>query len=428
MSRLSYLRRWRSRLVFWGGALAIGALAVGFAHITDWAIARNATWAAHWPLATAFAIPFVFVLLAELTRRLAPAARGSGIPQAMAALDAHDAAGRGRLLSLRIAVAKIGLTTAALLGGASLGREGPTVHVGASVMHALGRWIGVPYQSVQRSLILAGGAAGISAAFNTPIAGIVFAIEEMARSFEERATGTVLTAVVLAGMVSVGVLGNYVYFGHPQVALPGLRAWSAVLLCGLVAGACGGLFSRALLESSKRIRPHLEARPLATVFALGLVVTAIALWSGGTSYGSGYAEARALLGGERETSLAFPLLKFLATLATYLTGIPGGIFSPSLSTGVGIGADIATLFPSVPAPSLMVLGMVAYFAGVTQAPMTGSIIVMEMIDGHGLILPILGTAFIASAVSKLISPRPLYLALSQPFRTAPAPATPQAEP
>ena len=405
--------------MFWGGALLVGASAAGFAKLTDWATRRHEHWAATHAWLAAAAIPIVFVLLAEFTRRIVPAARGSGIPQAIATLDAQGAEARGRLLSIRIALAKVGLTTAALLGGASVGREGPTVHVGASLMHALGRWIDVPYQSVQRSLLLAGGAAGVAAAFNTPIAGIVFAVEEMARSFEERATGTVLTAVVLAGVTSVGILGNYVYFGHPQVGLPAIPAATAAIGCGLIAGLCGGLFSRLLLDAAARLKPHLQARPITTVIALGLLVSMLALWSQGAVYCSGYGEARELLDGTRQATLLYPLFKLLATLATYLTGMPGGIFSPSLSIGVGIGADLAPLFPQLNPASVMVLGMAAYFAGVTQAPMTGAIIVMEMIDRHEAILPILASAFVASAVSRLIMPKPLYLALALPFREMP---------
>lgn len=416
MSRLHYLRQWRSRLAFWGGAMAVGGVAAAFAALTDWATREHAELAARAPYAAAAALPLALVVLAVLTRRFAPAAAGSGIPQAIAALDAEPAARTG-LLSLRIAAAKIALTTAGLLAGGSMGREGPTVHVGAAIMHSLGRWIEVPYQSVQRSLILAGGAAGIAAAFNTPIAGIVFAIEEMARSFEERTTGVVLSAVVLAGITSVGLLGNYVYFGQSHVELPSARAWFAVLVCALVAGAAGGLFSRVLISLSRHLAPYRAARPVATIAALGLLLAALALWSGGSTYGSGYAEAKDLLAAPHPPATAFPLLKWLATLLTYLTGVPGGIFSPSLSTGVGIGANVALLFPSVPATATMIVGMVAYFAGVTQAPMTGAIIVMEMVDNHELILPVLGAAFIASAISKLICARSLYVALAEPFRS-----------
>jgi H+/Cl- antiporter ClcA len=208
-----------------------------------------------------------------------------------------------------------------------------------------------------------------------------------------------------------------VYFGRTYVELPDLRAWFAVLVCAVIAGAAGGLFTRILLAAVQKLAPYRAQRPVATVFALGLLIAAVALWSHGETYGSGYAEAQALLQRDGNASItAYPLLKLLATILTYLTGVPGGIFSPTLSTGVGIGANLAGLFPGVPASAVMIIGMVSYFAGVTQAPMTGAIIVMEMVDGHELILPILGAAFIASVVSKVICPKPLYLALSQPFR------------
>lgn len=425
--RLPDWRLWRSRLIFWSGAVAVGAVAVLFAELTDWAIARHAQLMAQFPWTTWILAPLGLASVTWATQRWFPGARGSGIPQAIASLNTADEDVRRRLLSLRVAAAKIVMTTLALLSGASIGREGPTVHIGAAIMNALDRFTDAPHKIMQRSLILAGSAAGVSAAFNTPIAGIVFAIEEMARSFEEKTTGTLLTTVVIAGVVSTALLGNYTYFGKASAHLPYLRDWWAVLVCGLLGGLLGGAFSALLLGAGRRLAPVLGAHPFRTALLLGLAVAAIGWISGGETYGTGYTQARAVLMGEASADPLYPFYKLAATLASYLTGVPGGIFSPALSTGAGLGADLAPLFPDVLPSAVIILGMVAYFTGVTQAPMTGAVIVMEMVDDHALILPILATAFFAALASRLFCKQPIYVALASGF-LPPPPAEASTEP
>ncbi|MER9167980.1 chloride channel protein, partial [Mesorhizobium australicum] len=208
-------RVWQPRLVFWAGAISIGLISVLFAVLADKAqalfhvvIGNDGGWRFYLPLAIT---PLGFVLCAWLAHAVFPGSQGSGIPQAIAARHLRDDDDRSHILSLRLVVGKIALTLVGLFCGASIGREGPTVQVGASLMLQAARWGGMAAQA--RGLILAGSAAGIAAAFNTPLAGIVFAIEEMGRTYEARTNGLVLTAVILAGLASLGVLGNYTYFG-----------------------------------------------------------------------------------------------------------------------------------------------------------------------------------------------------------------------
>lgn len=415
MNRLLSFRTWRIRALFWSGAVVVGLAAVAFAAACDWAIRLQAHWMQRWPLAGPILTPLGIVLVVWLTRNVAPASRGSGIPQAIAALELSEAEDRRAIISLRIAFSKMVLTVIGLLSGASIGREGPTVHVGASILDALGRYARFPYSYLRRSLVLAGSAAGLAAAFNTPIAGIVFAVEEMARSFEERTNGTLITAVVIAGAVSTGLLGNYAYFGMANATLPTLSSWIAVAVCGLAGGLTGGLFSRAVVSAGRHLAPLTAQRPLALAFALGLLVAMFGLLSHGGTYGTGYEQSRGLLTGETNPGEWFPLYKWMATLASYLTGMPGGFFSPSLAIGGCLGADLAHFFPHVPFATMVVLCMVGYFTGVTQSPLTGAVIVMEMVDDHALILPMLATAFLAMGASRIVCPQPVYRALAAPF-------------
>ena len=406
---------WKIQLVFWFSAILVGIAATLFAIASEHTHSVFKQILEISPYLPLIVTPLLLMLVSWLTRRFFPGAQGSGIPQAIASLNMPDHKVRSALLSLRIAVGKILLTLLGLLGGASIGREGPTVHVGAAIMFSLGNLAKFPQHFMDRGLILAGGAAGIAAAFNTPLAGIVFAIEEMSRSFEQRTSGTILTAVVIAGITAIVIQGPYTYFGSSSASLPLSASWLAVLICGVLGGGLGGLFSLVLVHSTRKIAPWHLKFPLRIAFICGLSIAVIGLLSGSTTYGTGYDEARLLVTGEGELDPSYPLMKLLATFASYLSGIPGGIFAPSLATGAGIGSFFAQWFNAVPAETIVLLGMVAYFTGVVQTPITAFVIVMEMTGNHEMLLPLMLTALIAQGVSKLICPEAIYEALAAPF-------------
>jgi H+/Cl- antiporter ClcA len=409
---------WKRRLMFWAGGVAVGIVAVGFAIGADYAQAAFRRALAVSPLIPLLVTPCGLALAVAVTRRFFPGSQGSGIPQAIAARGLADEAARSSLLSLRIAFGKIALTLLALFVGAAAGREGPTVQVGASIMHAVGRWTG----GTHRGLVLAGGAAGIAAAFNTPLAGIVFAIEEMSRSYEHRTSGLVLTAVILAGISSLGLLGNYTYFGHTAAALATPAQWIAVPVCGVAGGLLGGAFSRMVILMAHGLPGPagalLRRHPVAFAASCGLLLALVGLASGSTTYGTGYDEARRLLAGDAGMPWSFGVLKLLATLLTSISGVPGGIFSPSLAVGVGLGANLSALLPVVPYGAMILLGMVGYFAGVVQAPITAFVIVLEMTGGDTMAVPLMATSVIAYGASTLVCPKPIYHALADGFLAA----------
>lgn len=414
---LGYLsvRDWKTRLIFWSGALAVGCMAALFTIGSNWMmglhdrILANSRW---WTLLLS---PLVLVIVVFLTRYVFPGTQGSGIPQAIAALRTENDKQRKQLLSLRIAVGKILMTLLGFLGGASIGREGPTIHIGASVMYSMGRFTRFPPHYIRHGLIMAGGAAGIAAAFNTPIAGIIFAIEEMARFYEERATGMLLIAVIIAGIVALGFLGNYSYFGESGAHFDQLRDWIAVPMCGVIGGLLGGTFSYLLVRGMRLLRSYVGKYSLLIALVCGLVIAILGLISHGASYGTGYEQARSVLMHGKDSDLGFPFYKMLATLTSYFSGIPGGIFSPSLSAGAGLGADLAPLMPYAPIGTVVLLGMVGYFTGVVQTPLTASVIVMEMVNDQSMVFPIMAAAFIALGASKLVCRTPIYWSLAEEF-------------
>ncbi|WJW75137.1 chloride channel protein [Thiohalobacter sp. IOR34] len=406
---------WKTRIVFWSGAVVVGLLAALFAYGTEYANEIFAEGASAYAWLPFLLSPLGLGLIAWLTRRYVPGASGSGIPQAIAALGLTEHASRTHLLSFRIAFSKIGLCLLGMLSGASIGREGPTVHVGAAVMFSLGRFARFPHHYMDRGLILAGGAAGIAAAFNTPLAGILFAIEEMGRSFEERTSGTLLTAVFLAGITAVAIQGNYIYFGTSAAQLQPGEMLLPILICGVVGGGLGGLFAHGLVWSTRRIAALAGHRPVLLAMACGLAIASIGYLSGGLTFGTGYQEARQLVTGQGELPGEYAFLKMAATWFSYLSGIPGGIFAPSLAAGAGVGAIIADWLPGLPLGAIVILGMVGYFTGVVQTPITAFVIVMEMTDNNALLLPLMATAFLAYATSRVICPEPIYRALAQNF-------------
>ncbi|APR96013.1 chloride channel protein [Pandoraea thiooxydans] len=418
-------RLWFNYGVFWLGAILVGLVAVFYAKLIDWTfeIFQSIEHRAFWlpliitPLGSALAI--------WLTQKYFRGSEGSGIPQVIATLEESKLG--PTLLSFRIMFGKIAISLLGILCGFTIGREGPTVQVGASLMYGMRRTYRRSSIQIERQLALAGAAAGLSAAFNTPLAGVVFAIEELSRSFEQRASGTLITAIIFSGIVTLGIQGNYLYFGRIQAT----GAFSstvilAVVVISIVTGLMGGLFSWLLLNISRWIPSPLltlrHSRPVQFALVCGALIAVLGIVSGGTTYGSGYAEARGLLEAHHLLSPFYAFLKFAALVVSYISGIPGGIFSPSLSIGAGLGQLLSYLFSSIPMPFLIALCMGGYLAAVTQAPITAFVIVVEMIDGHQMVIPLMACALLSSRVSRLFS-RPLYHTISHRFLqpTVPAP-------
>jgi H+/Cl- antiporter ClcA len=408
-------QRWQRRAIFLLGGIAVGAAAVALAQLADLAQVAFALLLSKSRYVSLVVTPLGFALAVFLTNRYFPNSQGSGIPQAIAARHLTDHKARESLVSLRVAIGKIILTLFGLLCGASVGREGPTVQIGASIMFALGRFS--PRR--QPGLILAGAAAGVAAAFNTPLAGIVFGIEEMSRAFETRTSSLIITAVIAAGLTSLALMGNYTYFGTTDLALRHGMDWLAIPLCGVAGGLAGGLFSRIVIMMARGfdnpVGRAIKRHVLGFALICGLAVAVCGIISGDTIYGTGYSQVKSALESGTPLPTDFFLLKFLATTFASISGIPGGIFAPSLAVGAGIGSDIASFFQGAPLAAIMLLGMVSYFAGVVQAPITAFVIVTEMTDNHAMVVPLMTSAMIAYATSRLVCEEGIYHALAAGF-------------
>jgi len=437
-SELGDARVWLDRVVVIGFAVLAGLVVVLFALLADGAFDLFLAARAEHPWMPLLWTPLVTAAVVWTTQRWFPAAAGSGIPQVCAVLD-RDAppAAQSRLVTLRLALAKVGLVTAGLAGGLSIGRQGPSVQVAAGVMLQARRWLSPRSGVSDRDLVLAGGAAGIAASFNTPLGGIVFAIEELSRRAEYRGSGLMLAAIVAAGLVAVSALGNLSYFGRVQVAA--LSWWDLLppgALVALASGALGGLLARLLIVSFTGLPDRFCAlrrrHPVRFAAGCGFAVALICWVTQGAAVGGGHHHTQELLradmaGGGTHLFGLVTLLKLVSTWLSTWSGAPGGILGPSLSLGASLGADVAQLLESPHAPALIALGMAGCLAAVTQAPITAMIIVMEMTDGHAMVLSLMACAMLASGLSRLIS-RPLFPTLADQMLLAlrPPPAPPDA--
>ena len=403
----------RRRMASTIGAVVLAAFALAFSKAADVAMAWSSRLFEAFPLLPLILTPLIFATVAYVTRRWASAARGSGIPQIIAAADLPESETAGRLASLKTGALKVVLTLLMLLGGASVGREGPTVQVSAAVMVWVHRLLRVP---ITAGVLIAGGAAGVAAAFNTPLAGVAFAIEELAAAYEQRVALLVMAAVMISGLVMIAIAGDYVYFGVLQSALNLHQTLLIAPAMGIAGGIMGGLFSRIILgftNGKHGVAALLKRRAVLFAAGCGLIVAVLGIVTGGTTWGTGYGPARALVEGG-SLSIWFGPAKFLASIFTTLSGTPGGIFSPSLAVGAGLGNAMARLFDA-PSSAVVLLGMAGYFVGVVRAPFTAVIILMETTASRSMILPLFATALIADAVSSLISHERIYHGLSKAF-------------
>ena len=437
---------WLDRAVVLAFAVFTGLAVVGFtllAEAASQAHARLAGAAGPWGWSAWLMLlwtPLLTVAVLAATRRWAPGALGSGIPQVVRAVDdelqPHQ---RRALVSPRLALAKIGLVSGGLLAGLSIGREGPTVQVGAGLMVGAKRFLSRRSSVDEHDLMVAGAAAGIAAAFNTPLGGIVFGLEQLTRRRGLGHSTLVIAVIVLAGLVAVAAFGNNSYFGRLRVQSLGWELLLPGLVVAVVAGLAGGLFARLIVASSAglpdRFSRWRREHPLRFAAGCALAVAVIGLVTGGQTAGAGYEPTRALLEGQAplgggEWPGLYTLLKYGATWLSAWTGVPAGVFAPSLAVGAGLGHDVATLagLPGEAAIPLIALGMVGFLAATTQAPITAFIIVMEMVSGHAMVLSLMACSMVAAGVSRLLS-RPMYGQLAALLPLPPAePATAAAEP
>ena len=399
------------------GALS-GIAAVGFHKaidlLSDWLVVPVATQSiAHRVLWLFPLLIAVGVVVGILLDRVVPFARGSGIPEVKTAY----LFGQSEQLSLPTVVGKFALGALSIGAGFSLGREGPTVQLCAAIGAAVAKLARQPTR-VAKALISVGAAAGIAAAFNTPIAAITFAMEEVIGDLNQRLVGAIVVASVAAAVVERAMLGGRPSLFVPSYALRDWRDLFAYAMLGALAGGAATVFVRGVLELRAYVRTRMRlaawARPAiggALMAAIGVVLP--------QTLGIGYPTLSAALVGQLSWQWMAVLCagKIAATVTSYGWGLSGGIFSPALFMGAMLGGVVAHLVHPISGPSVesvgsfALVGMGAFFAGAIRAPITSILIIFEMTGDYAIILPLMISNVISYTVAARLQPVPIYDAL-----------------
>jgi CIC family chloride channel protein len=355
-----------------------------------------------------------FAIAAWLVRRFSPYAAGSGIPQVEEILTDDLPPTPPRLLFVKFFGGLL-----AIGAGGALGREGPSIQMGAAIAHVVGKLFrrNLPDGKI---LIAAGAGAGLATAFNAPMAGAVFVLEELMRRFEMRTAIVTLGASAAAIAVERALLGPQPDFAVTPLAYLDQRTWLLFAALGAVAGLAGTLYNSALLGAlagmERLARWPVEIRAAAVGAAIGITG-----WFLPSLIGGGDEITQRLLAGGTSLTLlplAF-LLRFGLGPVSYSADTPGGLFAPMLVVGAQLGLLFGALchvaFPemNLEPTAFAVVGMAAFFTGVVQAPVTGIVLVIEMTASFTVLLPMIAACFAALAVANLLSNAPIYDSLRE---------------
>jgi CIC family chloride channel protein len=348
-----------------------------------------------------------------LLYRYFPSARGSGVPQTKAALFA----GGGRI-TLRTVVGKFFCTSATLASGIPLGREGPSVQVGAGIASVLGRRLGLRPEKV-KALLPVGAAAAIAAAFNTPLAAVLFALEEIVGDLHAPVLGSVVLASATSWMVLRLVLGNNPLFKVPQYQLVNPLEFAIYAVLGVAGGLVSVSFTKLLLGMRARFLRFPQKTVWFQPVAGGLLVGVMG-WFVPQVLGVGYGYVGDVLNGRMALNLMVLLLglKLFAVTTSYASGNAGGIFGPALFIGAMLGGAVGTvahrLLPAYTATpgAYALVGMGAVFAGIVRAPMTSVLMIFEMTQDYAVIVPLMIANLVSLFISSRLQRQPIYDALA----------------
>jgi len=357
--------------------------------------------------------PICFLLAWWMVRRFSPEAAGSGIPQIMAANEIDYSGEKSkvvdRLLSLRTAAIKIISSLLCVAGGGAIGREGPTLQICASVFHFFGKQVRRKSFNIdEHTWVVAGAAAGLASAFNTPLGGIVYAIEELGLVHFHKVRTALISGVIASGLVAQWILGSYLYLGFPKLNSVSFSFLPIAILNGAITGIAGALFGRLLLFFlNKRLLVTKTTHLVLITMGCGLVVAVLSMIDNRSS-GAGINVITGFLFNDQEAGLPLLVIRYIGTTVSYLSGAAGGIFSPSLAMGATIGSYLSKFIAADHANLMVMLGMIGFLTGVTHTPFTSFILVLEMTDRHSAIFPMMLAGLTAQWASSLIDRNSFY--------------------
>jgi len=409
---------------FWIGSVITGFFAVMYAKIFAWG-ENLLHFILNWHDWMIFIIaPIGFVLSWWLVKEFAPNAKGSGIPQVMAAVELANPKEHRKirsLLSLKIIIFKILSSVVLVIGGGAVGREGPTIQIAGSIFRKVNEYLPDWWPKIsKKNMIMTGAAAGLAAAFNTPLGGIVFAVEELSKTHINYFKTALFTAVIIAGLTAQTLAGSYLYLGYPKTNDVSLMVMFPIILVAGVAGILASQLSVIMLRINHWKKRKLKTDRSNILFLIGcaLIIACISFFISREILGSGKEiMERVLFTQDKHEAWYVPVLRMLGPALSFTSGGAGGIFAPALTAGASIGSVISGIIHLTPNETNVVVlgGMVAFLTGITRAPFTSAIIVLEMTDRHSLIFHLMLAGMISSIFSILVSRHSLYDVLKGNF-------------
>lgn len=411
---------------FWIGSVITGFFAVMYAQVFAWG-EHLMNFIFDWHAWMIFIIaPIGFVLSWWLVKEFAPNAKGSGIPQVMAAVELANPKEHRKirnLLSLKIIIFKILSSVILVIGGGAVGREGPTIQIAGSVFRKVNEYLPEWWPKIsKKNMIMTGAAAGLAAAFNTPLGGIVFAVEELSKTHINYFKTALFTAVIIAGLTAQTLAGSYLYLGYPKTNDVSLMVMFPIILVAATAGILASQLSVIMLKINGWKKKKLKTDKANVIFLVicALIIASIAYFINREILGSGKEiMERVLFTKDKHEDWYVPVLRMLGPALSFTSGGAGGIFAPALTAGASIGSVIsgAIHLTSNETNVVVLAGMVAFLTGITRAPFTSAIIVLEMTDRHSLIFHLMLAGMVSSIASILVSRHSLYDVLKVNFLT-----------
>lgn len=410
-------------LPFWLGAIITGFVAVVYAKLFYWAeqgtiyIFQLNKWLFF------IVTPILFVFSWWIVYKYAPYARGSGIPQVTASIELANPKKHyliEKFLSFKIIFIKILSSLVLVFAGGSIGREGPTIQISGSIFKKINDFLPEWYPKIsKKNMLITGAAAGLAAAFNTPLGGIVFAIEELTTTHFNYFKSALITGVIIAGLTALNILGPYLYLGYPQVKGVSLWIIFPVLLVALIAGYAASSMGKLILyilERKKTLKTNTQRVSYSLI--AGLIMASFGVFVSVHSFGSGKEiMIETLFSDQKHLEWYMPIIRFLGPVVSFTNGAGGGIFAPSLSAGASIGSVVSGWFDlSASNSNLIILcGMVAFLTGITRSPFTSAILVLEMTNSHHVIFYLMLAGLIANIIGKLADKESFYEHLKKQY-------------
>lgn len=404
-------------LPYWVAA-ALVALASGL-YMKFFALAEE--WSFHNVQSTLaiFILPSVGLILSmSLAYFFSKESTGTGIPQIIAACEIAPTHSSylEKLVGYRVLIIKPLASTLCVLFGGVTGREGPTLHISGSIFYLVNKYwpkkISIPSLS---SMLIAGGAAGLAAAFNTPLGGITFAIEELSKLHISHTRTSIFHAVIISGILSQAFLGNYLYFGSITTKMLPLSALWQTLFLAAVIGYVATLFSMAILKLAKWNSTLVFKKKFFVALGFGILLSCVIYFCGPNTLGAGKSVIVDIVNDKITPSWSLGFARIFGNLFTFGAGVVGGVFAPSLASGAALAQAICDTFSFVNPHLMIMIGMVAFLTGVTRAPLTSFVLVMEMSNSHDAIIYLILSSLIANSISKLILPESFYEQMAHVF-------------